>query len=171
MHLRPAQPEDALAVARVHVRSWQVAYRDLLPGDYLNQLRPEDRAAIYDFTHTEPQKPHTILAEENGIIAGFVTTMPSRDPALPNYGELAALYVDPDHWNRGIGAALIAAARTHIVECGFSNTYLWLLDGNTRAARFYLIDGWAPSGEHRTDTVWGVTVNEARYLRALHVEL
>jgi len=167
MLLRPAQPEDALAVARVHVRSWQVAYRGLLPDGYLSQLRPEDRAAKYDFTHTDPQKPHTIVAEDNGLITGFATTMPSRDPALPNHGELAALYADPDHWNRGIGAALIVAARTRLIGQGFGNACLWLLDGNTRAARFYSIDGWCPTGELRTDTVWGVAVSESRYLRSL----
>ena len=29
--LRPATADDALAVAGVHVRSWQTAYRGLLP--------------------------------------------------------------------------------------------------------------------------------------------
>ena len=31
MILRPAEPEDAMPVARVHVRAWQVAYRGLMP--------------------------------------------------------------------------------------------------------------------------------------------
>jgi hypothetical protein len=44
MLLRPAEPADAMAVARVHVRSWQAAYSTLLPAEYLDQLRPEDRA-------------------------------------------------------------------------------------------------------------------------------
>ena len=42
--LRDAQPFDADAVARVHVQTWQVAYRGLLPDAYLDALRPEDRA-------------------------------------------------------------------------------------------------------------------------------
>jgi GNAT superfamily N-acetyltransferase len=170
MQLRPAEPQDAMAVARVHVRSWQVAYRTLLPDDYLDQLRPEDRAQKYDFANPDPQKPHTIVAAENSLIRGFATTMPSRDPALPNHAELAALYVDPQHWGRGIGAALIAAARARLVQHGFRSAYLWVLDGNTRAARFYTIDGWASNGDRRTDTVWGITVNEVRYLRELHIE-
>jgi len=53
MLLRPAVPDDALAVAQMHVRTWQVAYRDLLPAEFLDQLRPVDRAAIYDFANTE----------------------------------------------------------------------------------------------------------------------
>jgi hypothetical protein len=44
MFLRPAEPSDASAVARVHVRSWQAGYRNLLPDQYLDGLRPEDRA-------------------------------------------------------------------------------------------------------------------------------
>jgi hypothetical protein len=36
MLLRPAEPADAMAVARVHVRAWQIAYRTLLPDEYLD---------------------------------------------------------------------------------------------------------------------------------------
>ncbi|HEY1808803.1 MAG TPA: hypothetical protein VGG42_09585 [Acidobacteriaceae bacterium] len=42
MNLRLAEPPDAMAAARVHVRSWQAAYRGLMPDAFLDQLRPED---------------------------------------------------------------------------------------------------------------------------------
>ncbi|HUZ94049.1 MAG TPA: GNAT family N-acetyltransferase [Edaphobacter sp.] len=167
MLLRLAQPDDAIAVARVHVRSWQSAYRALLPDDYLDQLRPEDRAAQYDFATLDPRKPRTIVAEEDGHIHGFATTSPSRDTDAADHGELCALYVDPTQWGRGIGVALVTAARTHLAHAGFRDAVLWVLDGNLRAERFYQRDGWASDGVHRTDTVWGVTVGEVRYLRPL----
>ena len=167
MLLRPADPNDAIAVARVHVRSWQVAYRTLLPEDYLNQLRPEDRAQRYDFASQDPRKPWTVVAVENGLIRGFATIMPSRDSDLPNHGELCALYVDPEQWGRGIGVSLMSAARARLSSLGFENALLWVLENNVRAERFYQIDGWAPDGLSRTDTLWGVTVNEVRYQRRL----
>jgi hypothetical protein len=68
MLLRPAEPDDALAVARVHVRSWQAAYRTLIPDDYLDQLRPEDRAQRYNFSSLNPLQPWTIVAAEAGTI-------------------------------------------------------------------------------------------------------
>lgn len=86
---------------------------------------------------------------------------------MVGYGELCALYVDPDHWGRRIGMALVAAARDRLAELGFGNAYLWVLMGNARAHRFYRIDQWAPDGLARTDSVWGVTVNEIRYRRNL----
>ena len=171
MLLRPAEPRDAMAVARVHVRSWQAAYRGLLPDAYLDGLRPEDRAARYDFASDDVRAPATMVASDDGRLCGFATTMPARDSDVPEHGELCALYVDPEWWGRGVGAALIAAARVRLVEQGFRSAVLWLLAGNTRADRFYRIDGWAPDGLRRTDTVWGVMVNEARWRRSLNAGL
>lgn len=161
-----------MAIARVHVRTWQAAYRTLLPDDYLDQLRSEDRAQSYDFASLDPLKPQTIVAVEeglgrNGLICGFATTAPSREPDLPDHGELCALYVDPEQWGRGIGVVLVTEARARLVEFGFRKGFLWVLAGNLRADRFYRIDGWAPDGVKRTDSVWAVTVNEVRYQREL----
>jgi GNAT superfamily N-acetyltransferase len=167
MLLRPATPEDAMGVARVHVRSWQAAYRTLLPDEYLDQLRPEDRAAKYDFASLDPLKPRTIVAVEDGLIYGFATTAPSRDPDLAEHGELCALYVDPEQWGRGIGIALVSAARARLRELGFRNAALWVADGNVRAQRFYRIDEWVPDGQRRTDSVWGVTLDVVRHQRSL----
>ena len=167
MLLRLAEPHDALAVAQVHVRSWQEAYQGLLPDNYLAQLRAEDRASQYDFATRDPLKPRTIVALEDGQILGFATTAPSRDADLADYGELCALYVHPDRWGKGIGTALVAAARAHLFESGFRDALLWVLAGNLRAERFYRADLWTPDSQRRTQTLWGVTVDESRYLRRL----
>lgn len=154
-------------MARVHVSSWQAAYRGLLPDAYLDQLRPEDRAARYDFSGGDPLKPRTIVAVDGEAVIGFATTMPSRDPDLPQDGELCALYVHPNFWNRGIGVSLVESARGHLFQCGFRAALLWVLAGNTRAERFYQIDGWVEDGHQRTETMWGVPVREIRYRREL----
>ncbi len=83
------------------------------------------------------------MATEEGLIHGFATTAPSREPDLPGHGELCALYVDPDQWGRGIGIALVSAARANLFALGFRNAVLWVLEGNVRAERFYRIDQWA----------------------------
>jgi GNAT superfamily N-acetyltransferase len=167
MLLRAAEPADAMSVAVVHVRSWQSAYRGLLPNEYLDQLRPEDRAQRYDFATRDIQKPQTIVAVDAGLIRGFATTAPARALDLAGYGELCALYVDPDYWGNGMGRTLISAARERLVALGFGNALLWVLTGNVRADRFYRKDQWKPDGLQRTDVMWGVTVNEIRYQRNL----
>lgn len=166
-HIRSAVPADALAVAQVHVRSWQAAYRDLLPAAYLDSLRPEDRAARYDFTHSDPAMPHTRVAVAHDLILGFATIMPARDPEVADYAELCALYVGPDQWGTGLGLALITDARERMAGQGFRNALLWLLEGNMRGDRFYRRDGWSPDGARKRDVIWGIEVEDLRYRRPL----
>jgi len=165
--LRPAVPDDALAVAGVHVRSWQVGYRGLLPDAYLTGLRAEDRAQRYTFGSSDPSQPATWVAVMEDAIRGFATTRPASDPDAAGKGELAGLYVDPDWWGRGIGQALLTAARGRLVELGFHSAILWVLDGNERARRFYAADGWITDGVHRVQDIWAVNAGEARYSRRL----
>ena len=164
MMVRPAEPDDAMNVARVHVRAWQSGYRGILPQEYLDGLRAEDRARRYDFASRDPSHPATLVAVDAGAILGFATTLPSREAGL---GELAALYVDPDSWSRGIGTALVSAARARLRDQGLRSAVLWLLAGNRRGERFYRGDGWLPDGTVRKDVVWGVEVDEVRYGRPL----
>jgi ribosomal protein S18 acetylase RimI-like enzyme len=70
-----------------------------------------------------------------------------------DHGELCALYVDPEQWDRGLGVALVSAAPARLFELGFRNAVLWVLAGNVRAERFYQIDQWVPDGLRRTDSV------------------
>jgi GNAT superfamily N-acetyltransferase len=156
MELRPAVPADAPAVARVHVRAWQAGYRGLMPAEYLDNLRPEDRAARYTFGR--PDGPRTTVALLDDTIVGFVTIRGS---------ELGALNVDPDAWSRGVGRALIAQARADLAAAGATEASLWVLVGNTRAERFYALDGWTTDGTRRSETVWGITVDEIEYRRRL----
>jgi hypothetical protein len=44
---RLAQPGDAGAIAVVHVRSWQAAYRNLVPQEFLDSLDTSARARSF----------------------------------------------------------------------------------------------------------------------------
>lgn len=165
--VRRATPGDAADVAGVHVRSWQVAYRGLLPNQRLDDMRPEDRMARYNFGATDPGLPSTLVAIEDGVIRGFATTGPCRDADGTGTGEILALYVDPADWGRGVGRHLISEARAALSRLGFAEAVLWVLAGNSRAQRFYQADGWLPDPQGRTETIWDVPVDEWRYRRTL----
>lgn len=156
MELRIAVPDDALAVAQVHVRAWQAAYRGMMPAEYLDALRPEERASKYTFARLDG--PRTTVAVVDGVVAGFATILGD---------ELLALNVDPESWTRGVGKALIAKVRADLAAAGVVEARLWMLVGNERAGRFYERDGWTTDGTRRIDTVWGVQVDEIEYRRRL----
>jgi len=167
LDIRLARPEDATAVAQVHVRAWQAGYRDLLPDEYLDGLRAEDRAARYDFASRDRGRPSTLVALDSDTICGFVTVAPAAEGDAPGCGELCALYVSPERWRGGIGGALVNAARTRLLLLGYRQAVVWVLLGNAQAQRFYEQDGWRNDGLQRVATVWGATVQEIRYSRNL----
>ena len=104
----------------------------------------------------------------DGVICGFATTGPCRDEhADANTGQLLALHVDPSAWGRGVGRRLIEEARARLHSLGFTEAVLWVLVGNERAQRFYRIDGWSPENIERTVELWGTSIDDVRYRRAL----
>jgi len=174
VRLREAVPGDEDAVAEVHVGSWQVAYRGLLPDSYLDRLDPAERAKRYTFATDGPDKPMTTVAVEDESLVGFATVGPARDLDASQVGELYAIYVESSWWGRGVGRALIGEGRRILVERGHTEALLWVLVGNSRAARFYRSDGWRPDGVRRREEIGagfgsdgGVSVDEMRYRRRL----
>lgn len=161
--VRAAVPADTDEVARLHVRSWQSAYRGLLAQDYLDGLTPDAVADRYTFGRIGLQLPSTIVAVDGSTICGLATTGLSRE--LPNAGELMAIYVDPAYLGSGVGRALIAAARERLRRRGVTTAVLWVLDGNARARRFYERDGWRPDGTRRGVAFGDRPVGQLRYRR------
>jgi GNAT superfamily N-acetyltransferase len=172
VELREARIGDEPAVADLHVRAWQEAYRGLIPDEFLDELDPGERAARYTFEATGPDAPTTLVAVQEGedsgeVILGFATFAPSRDVDFPGLGEVVALYVDPDRYENGVGRLLMAAARRRLWEAGFTEALLWVLDGNDRAARFYEGEGWARDGATRVEEPYGIVSNVSRFRRPL----
>ena len=165
--VRTAEAADKQAVAGVHVRSWQAAYRGLMPDAYLDSLNPDDRAARYTFGSDDPLRQSTIVSVADAIIDGFATMGPTRDADLPDAGEVYSLYVDPGSWGLGVGRLLMEATRSRLSHSGCTQALLWVLEGNARAQRFYEMDGWVFDGTRRTEERWGMVTNEIRYRRAL----
>jgi GNAT superfamily N-acetyltransferase len=163
--VRPAVPEDAHDVARVHVRSWQAAYRGLIAQEYLDSLTPEVWASRYTFGRMGIRLPSTLVAVDGATICGLATTGLCRDEDLSNFGELIAIYVDPAYMRAGVGRLLITAARERLRGVGVIAASLWVLDGNLRARRFYERDGWRFDGTRRTRTYGNARVEEVRYRR------
>jgi GNAT superfamily N-acetyltransferase len=172
IELREARRGDEPAVADIHVRAWQEAYRGLIPDEFLDDLDPADRARTYTFEADDPAAPTTLVAVQEGedcgeIILGFATFSPSRDLDAPDHGEVVALYVDPDRYESGVGRLLMAETRRRLWVAGYTEALLWVLDGNDRAVRFYAGEGWTADGATRVEEPYGVVSNVSRFRRPL----
>lgn len=163
IQVRAAVPEDAHDAAKVHVRSWQSAYRGLIAQDHLDSLDPQVWATRYTFGRVG--MPSTLVAVDGSTVCGLATVGFAREADLPNFGELLAMYVDPGCIRTGIGRLLITAARERLRAVGVVGASLWVLDGNAGARRFYENDGWTCDGSRKTRIWADQPADEVRYRR------
>lgn len=163
--MREARPEDAQAIARVHVDTWKRGYRGQIPDDYLDRLAFERFAAIWEQQLHDRSRDETNwvgIAGEDEIV-GFAGGGRTRDvDAGDRTGEVFAIYVLPEHWGSGVGQALMDAASEWLRE-RFDSATLWVLDTNARARRFYEKCGWRFDGATRQDDRGSFVLNEVRY--------
>jgi GNAT superfamily N-acetyltransferase len=169
--VRPARAEDAGQIALVHVRSWQGAYRGLIPQAFLDGLDVAQRTQTWERALAETDNPRAgvLVADDGGSVVGFVGYFPSRDSdADPDLvAEIGAIYLLPDAWGGGIGRRLMDAALGRLAGAGFTQATLWVLDSNVRARRFYEAGGWTADGTAKQDESRGFPLSEVRYRRSL----
>jgi GNAT superfamily N-acetyltransferase len=165
--LRRATGADAVAVAAMHVRAWQTAYRGIISDPFLDALDVESRAGRYAFDRSGPGDPETWIAVDGDDVVGMVSVSPSRDEDLPGLGEVRALYVAPDRWRSGAGSALMAGAERLLTDAGFTDALLWVLEDNALARRFYEAAGWEVDGRVKAVEIGGRELGGVRYRKAL----
>lgn len=162
--IREATPEDAHAIALVHVRAWQAAYGHVFPESELRSLSVELRTERWREILVRPRAADVTLVAvgDSGAIWGFASIGRGRDET-PEIGELYAIYVTPEVWGAGVGQGLMADALNRLRAERFREAILWVLENNPRTRRFYGLTGWDHDGGARTGEHLGVQVSEVRY--------
>ena len=164
MNIRPAIHTDAPAIARVHVDTWRVAYRGIVPDDYLDSLSYDTRAAFWARLISDPFTPSFVqVAEDDSAqIVGFVSGGPAPLDNPTYEGELYAIYVLPKAQGKGVGRALIRACAQTLKERGTTSMLLWVLKDNPSARAFYESLGGQLLNEQQFE-LGGATLTEVGY--------
>jgi ribosomal protein S18 acetylase RimI-like enzyme len=162
--VRPATPEDAEAVARLHTRSWQAAYRGAFPDDYLDSLDWRDRVDGLREIFAPGGEGVALVVLEDGEIIGWAGAGAPRDRDLRRdvVAELYAIYFEPGRWGRGAADVLLDAVVEQL-PAGVRTLVLWVLDGNARAIAFYERRGFRPDGWRRPIERGGHPAVQLRY--------
>ena len=133
LNIRLARPEERDALEALQRRA------SLALGEYNEQLEAEP-----DAIHLPPgqiERGEVIVADLDDRIAGFAALLIDDCVA-----ELDGLFVEPELWRRGIGAALIGVAVHEARRQGLSMTVI----ANPSAREFYEKCGFTVEGEAQT---------------------
>jgi ribosomal protein S18 acetylase RimI-like enzyme len=137
--IRPARPEDAAAIARVHVAIWQTSYRGLIDDALIDEVTVEQREAMWGDILTAYTETHPVLvATDYGVgVCGFGNAGPLRGEDVLGYsGEFKTLYLLPAYQRRGIGGAMLSRLVALLIERGHDTALAWVLASNP-ACGFY----------------------------------
>ena len=140
LRFRPAGADDADRVAMLHATSWRQHYRGAYADSYLDGDIEADHHALWSARLAAPAAAETVLAERGDRLVGFVHVMFDDDAT---WGSLIDnLHVVSDQHRTGIGTRLLAHAARAVDERAAGNAmYLWVLQQNTAAQRFYRASG------------------------------
>lgn len=146
--ISPLRQADAAVLGPLHVQLWRAAYAGLLPQERLDGISAERRTRLWE-QYGQQHEAHgrtaagavvQVARDESGTPIGWAAVGPPRDEDGPREIELWSLYVAQDRWGSGVANALIAST---LVE---RPAYLYVLQGNERAIRFYRRHGFALDG-------------------------
>lgn len=143
MHVRPATPEDAVALPALH----SAAVEAFGPASY-------DAAQVAAWAKRDERKPddydldegNLVVADRDGAVAGF-------GHVVADEREVRAVYVHPDHAGRGVGAALLAHLEGYARGRGLAELEL---ASSQNAVGFYERAGYEPVEETVLETRPGV---------------
>ena len=159
--IRPATLEDATAIARVHVASWQSTYREMLPDEFLASLSETGYAERWKRVIGDVSSK-VYVAEDGGEVVGFASGGRERAGETGYTGELYAIYVIDAAKRRGFGRELVRATVAGLRELGLDDMIIWVLRDNQPARSFYeRLGGVYVRGQ--PITIGSVTLEEVSY--------
>lgn len=140
-----ANADDAAAIAHILVKSWQVAYRGIMPDELLDNMSVKQREEGWR-KHLKSSS-ETYLLRSPSTAIGVIEVSDFRDTIaeFSGWGEIPVIYLLPEYYGLGLGGELMQFALALLAGRGRENVGIWVLDKNTRAKGFYQKHGFVRS--------------------------
>lgn len=147
--IRLAKPEDAPDMAEVLARSWEIAYKDIIPMEYIkakNATRSDQFARII----THDNKTQHVVQADNKTMGIMNVAPPQDDDVSDEFYELHGLYLHPEYYRMGIGTQTMNFAIDVARNLGKKYMTLWVFAENRNSINFYTKCGYAPDGKTKS---------------------
>lgn len=160
MEIRYITPlDDRLAISKIYEESWKHSYKEIIPQEYLNSI-PEGRwSKNFDISGWK-----TLVCIVDGKYIGTSSFCKSRFEQFPDYGEIISIYFLPEYMRKGYGKKLLEASILELNKLGFDELFLWVLDDNIAAKKFYEHLGFVQTEDYLNDTIGGKDLREVRFV-------
>ena len=161
--IRPATEMDLGAIAKVLVDTWRTTFRGRLPDEFLDGLSYSHQENRHRRTMSLPGTSYVVaVVEPHQEVVGFANGGPNRQQALPQAGELYAIYIRDGWQGRGIGAGMFRAIVAEHQRHGRQSMFAWVLGANPNRSFYERLGGRASA--ERPIVFGPATVSEVAYV-------
>lgn len=154
--------DDRYAISKVYEESWRYAYKDIVPQEYLDSIPSGNWAQRID-----TDSRYTMVMTDGERIVGTSSFGRSRSAEMPGYGEIISIYFLPEYMGKGHGKRLLDAVIYELKSMGFDEVFLWVLEDNRGARRFYEKFGFAHSDCNIETYIGGKRLKEVQYIKGI----
>ncbi|MEM1485213.1 GNAT family N-acetyltransferase [Oscillospiraceae bacterium PP1C4] len=163
MFIKQATAQDAKTISHIHASSWKAAYRGMIPQQYLDELQDDFWvSAFQSWIDTNPIK--ALLIYDNELPVGCIVYGKSRDDKLPEWGEIISIYLIPAYLGKGYGYKLFNSALDDMKHAGYHDIYLWVLEDNEAAKKFYERNGFVCNNDKYSFEIMNKPIHDVRYV-------
>ena len=160
MEIRYINHEDNLTeIGKIYEKSWKSTYNGILPNNYLNSLTEAQWTAKI----TECGS-NSLIMLNNGKYIGTVSFGTSRINQFNGWAEIFTFYLLPEFTGQGLGKKLMNHVAEELKSLGFSQIFLFVLENNHTAIRFYEKYGFKSNGVLMKNKFGKKIVTECMYV-------
>lgn len=152
------QTDDRAAISRIYEKSWKFAYKDIIPQGYLDSIPTGQWVSSLDKSGRK-----SLVMIENNTFIGTSSFCRSRFPDFDGSGEIVSIYFLPEYMGKGYGKLLMDAVIAELSKMEFNDVFLWVLEDNYRARKFYEKYGFVQSDNSLYDNIGGKNLREIQY--------
>lgn len=157
------QTDSRTEISNIYEQSWKYAYKGIVPQEYLDRIPSGQWCSVID----NPDR-HTLVMLDGDKIIGTSSYCKSRFDHFKDRGEIISIYFLPEYIGRGYGRSLLEKAVGELKTMGFNSVFLWVLEDNHRARRFYEKCGFKKNSEYLETNIGGKQLRELQYV--YHIE-
>lgn len=130
--IRKAEVKDASRLAEILIFAKRTAYRKIFNNDNVsfNEMQVLDLALNFRDKESELDN---LYVYDDGIVKGLIRWAKLDSKAI----EIFELYIDTFFQGQGIGDVLIKDCIKHAKKENIKNIFLWVLEKNYNARKFY----------------------------------
>ena len=143
--IREAEKTDVNAMAEVVSDSWKAAYSELISEDdmklFANVVRREE---LFKAGIEKGKLTYVMLC--GGEVKGVCSVERYEKDGFSDTAEIDQFYLAPSVIGKGLGSRLMEYILKELSDKGFKQVVLFVMEGNERAVRFYVQNGFKPDG-------------------------